>query len=119
MTEGKYPKLVLPLGEDRSISIRDESESSKNPDQLSRGTREQLYLSLRLALIKEYLVRSESLPIIIDEIFVNFDPSRAAKACSSLAQMSVTNQILVFTCHPEMVSLFQKNMEDVQVIEIS
>ena len=119
MTEGKYPKLVLPLGEDRSISIRDESESSKNPDQLSRGTREQLYLSLRLALIKEYLIRSESLPIIIDEIFVNFDPSRAAKACSSLAQMSVTNQILVFTCHPEMVSLFQKNMEDVQVIEIS
>ncbi len=120
MTGGRYPNLVVPLGETRSILVMDENNSPKNPDQLSRGTREQLYLSLRLGLIQEYVSRSESLPIIIDDIFVNFDPSRAANACGALAQLSGINQILVFTCHPGMVSLFQENMKkDVQVIEIS
>ena len=40
---------------------------------MSRGTREQLYLAMRFGLIEEYEARSEPLPIIMDDVFVNFD----------------------------------------------
>ena len=51
----------------------------KNVSALSRGTAEQLYLSMRLAFIKEYANRVGTLPLIVDDILVNFDPSKSER----------------------------------------
>jgi uncharacterized protein YhaN len=85
---------------------------------LSRGTREQLYLSLRFGLIREFGERTERLPVVVDEVLVNFDPKRAGRAARAFAELANTNQVLVFTCQPETVALFTDVASETQVIQI-
>lgn len=117
VTGGRYNRLYAPIGE-QTITVEDENNSEKRPSDLSRGTREQLYLALRFGLIREFGEHVESLPVIVDEILVNFDPERALRAAEAFSELSRTNQILVFTCHPSMVEAFQGTCADSQVIEI-
>ncbi len=106
ITDGRYQTVFSPLGSSE-IQVTDSSGISKQPNQLSRGTREQLFLSLRFGLVRELGQRSEPLPVIVDEALVNFDPDRGLRAARAFVELSRTNQVLVFTCHPTIVELFQ------------
>ena len=106
ITKGRYPQVYAPLGE-QTITVTDVDGRSKQPSELSRGTREQLFLALRFGLIRDLGQRTEPLPVIVDEVLVNFDPDRAFQAAVAFTQLSDTNQILVFTCHPTVVELFR------------
>ena len=105
ITEGRYRQVYAPLGE-QTISVMDADRRSKQPSELSRGTREQLFLALRFGLIRELGQRTEPLPVIVDEVLVNFDPARALRAAVAFTELSDTNQVLVFTCHPTVVKMF-------------
>lgn len=107
ITGNRYPQVYAPLGE-RTIIVTEGAGHRKSPGELSRGTREQLFLSLRFGLIRELGLRTEPLPVVVDEVLVNFDPDRALRAARAFVELSRTNQILVFTCHPAMVELFQE-----------
>jgi uncharacterized protein YhaN len=117
MTLGKYPTILAPIGENR-IEVIDQDRQRKELGQLSRGTAEQLYLALRFGFIREYSRRSEPLPLIMDEILVNFDSPRAKATASVLAEFSREHQILYFTCHPETVALFREVDSQIPVMEI-
>lgn len=118
ITMGRYPSLVAPIGENRIEAVCPDN-SRKEIDQLSRGTAEQLYLSLRFGFIREFSKRSSSLPIIMDEILVNFDPHRAKATVKGILDLSREHQVLFFTCHPEMASLFKEADPNISVLEIS
>ena len=105
MTGQRYTRLYAPVGE-QTITVTDASGRDRRPAELSRGTREQLYLALRFGLILEFGEHAERLPVVVDEAFVNFDPERASLAASSFAKLSETNQVLVFTCHRTIVDMF-------------
>ena len=105
VTGGAYQAVYSPLGSSE-INVRDAAGNIRTPQQLSRGTREQLFLALRCGLILELGQRSERLPVIVDEALVNFDPTRGNKAAGSFIELSETNQVLVFTCHPQIVDWF-------------
>lgn len=105
ITEGRYKTVFSPLGESE-IHVTNSIGALKQPTQLSRGTREQLFLSLRFGLVRELGQRSETLPVIVDEALVNFDPRRGMRAASAFIDLSQTNQVLVFTCHPQIVEWF-------------
>ena len=107
ITGNRYPQVYAPLGE-RTIIVTEGAGHRKSPDELSRGTREQLFLSLRFGLIRELGLRTEPLPVVVDEVLVNFDPDRALRAARAFVELSRTNQVLVFTCHPTVVELFQE-----------
>jgi uncharacterized protein YhaN len=117
ITLGKYPSLVAPPGESR-IEVICQDGSRKEISQLSRGTAEQLYLSLRFGFIQEYSKRSEPLPLIMDEILVNFDPSRSKAAAEAVMELSREHQILYFTCHPGTAALFREVDPGVPVLDI-
>ncbi len=68
---------------------------------LSEGTRDQLYLSLRLASLS----MRAPLPLVLDDILVHFDDDRAKAALEVLAEASKTMQILFFTHHARMLDL--------------
>ncbi len=106
ITEGRYRSVYAPLGE-QTIRVTDANGGAKLPSQLSRGAREQLFLSLRFGLIRELAEQAEPLPVVVDEILVNFDPDRALRAAVAFMELSDTNQVLVFTCHPTVVELFR------------
>jgi uncharacterized protein YhaN len=117
ITLGKYSSLVAPPGESR-IEVICQDRSRKDISQLSRGTAEQLYLSLRFGFIQEYSKRAEPLPLMMDEILVNFDPSRSRATAEAIMELSREHQILYFTCHPETVIFFREVDPRVPVLEI-
>ncbi|MBC7816226.1 MAG: AAA family ATPase [Planctomycetaceae bacterium] len=105
MTAGKYIEFDRTGGSKQSILIRRADGAERTPDQLSTGTREQLYLAIRLAYVLHYCGKNQPLPIIIDDVLVNFDDARTRQTLTALAEISQTAQVLFFTCHPHMVAL--------------
>ena len=117
ITGGRYPRLNVPLDQQRIQIIQDDGEAKSSAD-LSRGTQEQLFLSLRFGLIEEFASRSARLPVIVDDILVNFDPERAERAVDALRQLARSNQVLLFTCHPSTVELFERIAPEVETVAL-
>ena len=108
-TLGRYKQVSAILGEER-IQVEDTSERRvKDVAALSTGTREQLLLALRLAMIREYARNSERLPILMDDVMVDFDPRRALAVCGGLVELSKDHQVIVLTCQPGTVDQFKKS----------
>jgi uncharacterized protein YhaN len=107
ITSGRYKKISVALDE-KEVSVFDSREAVKKIDQLSRGTKEQLLVSLRLGFIEEYEKKAEPLPVIVDEVLVNFDPERAEKTAAILHEFAKSRQVLIFTCHPETIKYFKQ-----------
>ncbi len=112
ITDGKWQNIVSSL-EDNSLTINPAKGSPLSPDKLSQGTKEQLYLSLRLAYILLASQYKESLPILMDDIFVNFDEQRAkqsAKTLNKIVEDNKNQQILFFTCHEHIARILKENI---------
>ena len=118
ITLGRYSRIFAPLDEAK-IYVEDKDGRRKDIQDLSRGTAEQLYLSLRFGFIREFSKRTESLPIVFDDILVNFDPERFRAACEAIKELAKTNQILYFTCHPESGNLLAEIIPGSKVIDIN
>ncbi len=117
MTEGRYCRVIAPLdGSEIQVERRDGARLS--PQVLSRGTAEQLYLSMRLALVREYANHVEPLPVIFDDIFVNFDPARTRSSMAAVRELATTHQVLLFTCHPHLVGYVQEIVPSAQVFPL-
>jgi uncharacterized protein YhaN len=72
---------------------------------LSEGTRDQLYLSLRLASLLRYAEIAAPMPLVLDDVLIHFDDERSSAALSVLADVAKTVQILFFTHHARLVDL--------------
>lgn len=72
---------------------------------LSDGTRDQLYLSLRLASLVRRAEAAESMPLVLDDVLIQLDDQRASAALGALAEVSRTMQVLFFTHHARLVEL--------------
>ena len=105
VTEGEYTGIAASLEGDAFMAVHRSGDRRDPERQLSQGTREQLYLALRLAYIKNHAAKAEPLPIIMDDILVNFDPIRAANTARILTEFARDNQLLFFTCHPAVADL--------------
>lgn len=86
---------------------------------LSLGTCQQLYLSLRIALLMTARNVGVDVPIVADDILVNFDASRRRGAARALALLATRRQVIVLTCHREVVRLMQDVSDEVHVVELS
>ena len=71
----------------------------------SAGTRDQLFLALRLAGIEQHLAEREPMPLIIDDVLINFDDRRAGATLRCIAELSKQTQVLLFTHHQHIVDL--------------
>lgn len=116
ITEGDYCRIWTPLGEDL-LYVDDAQGQPWAIDSLSRGTRESIYLSLRFALVRSYHEEGISLPLILDDVLVNCDLSRAKNAIKAIHQFSnEVGQVLFFTCHDHIAELFSQIGADVRPI---
>lgn len=101
MTDGAWIRVAL--SSEGTIVATDAARNERDPKHLSLGTCQQLYLALRIALLMCADNVGESVPILADDILVNFDSQRRAGAARALAQLARTRQVIVFTCHEEVV----------------
>lgn len=106
-TRGQYVRIWTPLAND--ILLVDTADGKSLPiEVLSRGTREQLFLSIRLALVAMYARRGIQLPMVLDDVLVNFDAGRSAIAARVLRDFAKQgHQLLVFTCHEHVWNMFR------------
>ncbi|MEZ6094696.1 MAG: AAA family ATPase [Pirellulaceae bacterium] len=116
LTEGHYTRIWTRLvGEE--LLVDNEDDETITVDKLSRGTREAVYLSLRLALVTVFARRGAVLPLVLDDILVNFDAYRMKSAAKLLVDFARNGyQILMFTCHDHMRDLFHSLEADVLVL---
>lgn len=72
---------------------------------LSEGTRDQLYLALRLASLRRHAEIAGPMPVVLDDVLVHFDDERSRAALVALAELAETMQIVFFTHHERNVEL--------------
>ena len=116
-TAERYKRIYSPL-DSADIFVEDRDGKVKGIDQLSKGTKEQLYLALRFGFIRYFGKQSEAIPIVFDEILVNFDPVRSQNVGNAIQELAATNQILFFTCHPDTVKILTDASPEAQVIDL-
>lgn len=110
MTGERWVRVISPLDEGRAegLVVTSRAGDRVRPENLSRGTAEQLYLAMRLALVGEYSEHVCPLPVIFDDIFVNFDPERTRQSIHAVRDLAASHQVLLFTCHPHLVRIVQE-----------
>jgi uncharacterized protein YhaN len=114
LTLGRYTRVWVPLGE-HSLRVDDQDGQTLPVELLSSGTREQLFLALRLAIVSAYAKKGTRLPLILDDVLVNFDRERAAAAAQVLCDFAgAGHQLLVFTCHEHIEQIFRRLGVDVR-----
>ena len=105
-----YNKIIL--GDEINVELK--NGSYLPIEKLSIGTIEQIYLSLRLSVIKE--LSKESIPIILDEAFAYFDDDRLKETLQYLS--STENQVLILTCTKREKELLEKMKIEFNYIEL-
>ncbi|QST00711.1 AAA family ATPase [Pontibacillus sp. ALD_SL1] len=96
LTRDTYIRVWLP-GEEEMMTVERKDGVRFSVESLSQGTKEQLYVALRLALSQT--IRDEHpLPFIIDDAFVNFDDERTCEVLELLQQIAQDQQVILFTC---------------------
>jgi uncharacterized protein YhaN len=114
LTGGRYRRVWTPLGE-HALRVDDDEGRSLAVEVLSSGTREQLFLALRLALASSYARRGIELPLVLDDVLVNFDVARARAAAAVLRDFAKAgHQVLIFTCHEHIAKLFRNVKAEVR-----
>lgn len=119
MTGGRYQRVERPRDASRPLIVyRGDQAEVLEPQELSTGTREQLYLAIRLAYVLHYCTKAEPLPIVLDDVFANFDPGRTRKTLEALGHITDRVQVLLFTCHPHVVGLAQEVFPDLRPVAV-
>ena len=111
-TAGAYDSVRL--DEQGQLQILTEGREVR-PELLSRGTLEQIYLALRLA-VGNVVTKEEPLPILLDEAFAMYDDDRLAQTLRTLSTLQ--NQIFLFTCQKREVEMLRKMKLDYNLIEM-
>ncbi len=121
ITQGRYGRLALNETGDGVIVFCQETGAWLDPakDRLSKGTLEQLYLSLRLSLMDHLDPEGETLPLFLDETLINWDGARTRGGLTVLAQIAERRQVLLFTCHPWLTAALDSQQIPYQHVRLS
>ena len=97
----QHPVLIAQRrGSTRPITVQEMSE----------GTRDQLYLALRLAALELQRASGVGLPVLLDDVLMTSDEERSAATLDALAEFSNGTQVVVFTHHKHVADLAAKNV---------
>ena len=116
ITRGAFSGLGAEFNaDDVPILMGIRADQTKVPiEGLSDGTRDQLYLALRLAALDHYLEEHEPMPLILDDLLITFDNERTMAILPRLADLARRTQILLFTHHEHLVELCRQTLGENQ-----
>ena len=96
ITGGKYENVMV--DKEYSIQAKPKDGGYHEWKYLSNGTTDQAYLALRLAMTQLITENGERLPLLLDDILLQYDEKRAENALMYLKEYALDAQILFFTC---------------------
>ena len=109
LTNNAYKSLqVVSNGSSESLVAIDSSGRSKRAEELSKGTRFQLYLALRAAAYSQLVEQSTCLPFFCDDVFETFDEERTQAACKLMNRIGKQGQAIYLTHHRHVVDIAQE-----------
>jgi uncharacterized protein YhaN len=114
LTLGRYEGVSSDFSEnDEAILVCNRAgEGVVDVDGLSDGTRDQLYLSLRLAALEHHMQENESMPLVVDDVLITFDDPRSRATLETMSELARNGQILFFTHHRRLVELAERVMPE-------
>ena len=116
LTGGVYDQVSL-TREFEALAGRSGDVTPRKLLTLSRGTADQLYLAVRLAVCDLVLPGDDPAPLVLDDALVNFDDERLNLALDLLRDLAQQRQILLFTCQSR-ERLWLSGAPDVNVIRL-
>jgi uncharacterized protein YhaN len=105
LTERRYVGLSIDVAS-QSLTVHDAQGGAWSVGEISRGTRELLLLAFRLALVEDFGETRAKLPLILDDVLVDFDEARAERLIGLLSSFSARHQVIAMTCHRHVKELF-------------
>lgn len=113
LTCGKFTRLEVTInGEDEPTLVGVRANDETVPVNLmSTGTREQLYLALRLASLERYVELHGPMPVILDDVVLHSDPKRKTAILRALADLGRSTQVIAFTHDPQVIALAQNAID--------
>ena len=122
LTLGSFSRLLVDADSHdspRLVSIRTDGNKPVEVPGLSEGTRDQLYLALRLAALDQQASQGSCMPLIADDLFINFDDRRTEAGLQVLGNISRRMQVILLTHHDHLVPLARQVLGDgLNVIEL-
>ncbi|OHV72131.1 AAA family ATPase [Ensifer sp. LCM 4579] len=113
---GEYSGLSTQADKGQEFLIANSSAGgSKLAADLSKGTRFQLYLALRIAGYHEVATARETLPFIADDIMETFDDNRAGRAFELMAEMARVGQVIYLTHHEHLCDIARSACPTVKI----
>lgn len=116
LTGGKYAAVDYDATSPGGFVVRNALGEAFEPSRLSTGTREQLYLAIRMAYISHYAEQHEPLPVLMDDCLVNFDDLRSRLALQALLNWHGSIQTILLSCHGRSVQQLAELAPDTPVI---
>lgn len=116
ISRGRYISLTTQPDKDSEVLVAIGSDKgSKLATEMSRGTRFQLYLALRVAGYFEFAKTRNAVPFIADDIMETFDDFRAEEAFRLFAEMAATGQVIYLTHHQHLCEIARQVCPTVKV----
>ncbi|MBN8211309.1 MAG: AAA family ATPase [Xanthomonadales bacterium] len=116
LTCGAHSRLLIDDANARNpqlLVLGQDSPMPRTVVALSEGTRDQLYLALRLAGLELHLDEGRTpLPFVADDLFVNFDDTRSAAGFTALGELARRTQVIYFTHHQHLTDIAQAALGD-------
>ncbi|RZM02250.1 MAG: hypothetical protein EOP73_10210 [Variovorax sp.] len=104
LTRGSFQKLSVDFDSDPLTLHGLRADGQVVPIAgMSDGTRDQLYLALRLAALEMHLGQSHAMPFIADDLFINYDDGRSEAGLRALAELSTRTQVIFLSHHDHLV----------------
>lgn len=120
LTLGSFVRLVVDFESDPpTLDGQRPSGTTVGVAGMSDGTRDQLYLALRLAALELHIDQSHALPFLADDLFINYDDDRSRAGLEALAALSERTQIVFMTHHEHLVPVVRSVFGDgVNIVEM-
>ena len=114
ITGGIYNSMSI----DENLNIFMNTPTKLVPvEQVSSGAMDQIYLAVRLAVAQLMKGDGETLPLIFDDSFVQYDDSRLETALKWITK-AYNGQIIIFTCHKRELQILDEAGVSYNRIEI-
>jgi uncharacterized protein YhaN len=114
VTLGSFERLAPDYdARDEAVIVGERANGNRVPvEGMSEGTRDQLYLSLRLAALAQHMKNSEPMPLIMDDLLMTFDNQRSLAMLRQIAALAQHTQIFLFTHHRHLVEMCRGELQD-------
>jgi uncharacterized protein YhaN len=111
LTVGRYERLCADYDGDVPRLLGQRGDSTTTPvTAMSEGTRDQVYLALRLAAVEQMIDGGTCVPFLADDLFINFDDERSGAGLRVLQALACRTQVLFFTHHQHLLEIARQEL---------